>query len=106
MQNNYFETLKADPRHDFLTASPTKAGAIQNAARAGVVRILGGSYNRAITIETESEIFLQSYDTLILVKDKATGEVKKLWDGYSKTTLKHVNDFLGTAYSKKEWENL
>lgn len=99
----YFENLKNYYYNDYLTTSPTKAGAKANAAVSGIVRILPESNNRAVTIETENEIFLQSYDTLIVRKDKKTGEIVKLWNDYTKTTLKHINTFLGTNYSKKEW---
>jgi len=97
----YYEKISNE--YGWMRENPTKAGAIANAAINGTVRLLGGANNRAVTIETEKEIFLQSYDTLILAKDKATGEIRKLWNDYSKTTLKHVNLFLGTNYNKKEW---
>lgn len=102
---SYFESI-ADYKNGWMTETPKKAEVIANAAVTGTVRLLGGSNNRAVTIETEKEIFLQSYDTLILAKDKATGEIRKLWNEYSKTTLKHINLFLGTNYNKKDWMNL
>jgi len=100
----YYESISNE--YGWMAENPKKAEAIKNAAVAGIVRVLSDSNNRAVTIETEKEIFLQSYDTLILVKDKATGEVKKLWNGYSKTTLKHINTFLGANLNKKQWEAL
>lgn len=104
----YFESLKDDYRHDYLTKSPRKSEVLKNAAVAGSVSILPNSNNRALVIETEAERILQSYDTLICSVDKETGKVKKLWSGYSVTTLKHINDFLsayGFRFNKKEWLN-
>lgn len=44
------------------------------------------------------------------VLEDENGNFKKFWDGYSKTTITHVNDFrnaynMKTIY-KKEWESL
>lgn len=51
-------------------------------------------YGKAKVIEDENgEIFLQSYNTLVCYIDK-NGTIKKLWDGYSATTMKHINNFL------------
>ena len=51
-------------------------------------------YGKAKVIEDKTgDIFLQSYNTLVCYIT-AAGEVKRLWDGYSVTTLKHINDFL------------
>lgn len=103
----YFETLKTDYRHDYLTKQPTKSGAIDNAAIIGRVRILDGSNNRALTIETPDGVYLQSYGTIIL---KVQGDkIKKFWNGYSATTMKHINTFLNIyglpGFSKKTWLN-
>lgn len=91
---------------DYLTKQPTKREALINNQIAGKTTILPNSNNRAITIATDNEIFLQSYDTLILSLNTNTGEVKKLWDGFSTTTLKHINEFLsafGLSFNKKSW---
>lgn len=51
-------------------------------------------YGKASVIEDNNgEIFLRSYDTLVCYIDN-NGNVKRLWDGYSVTTMKHINDFL------------
>lgn len=105
----YFETLKADYRHEYLTKQPTKSGAINNAAIIGRVRILDGSNNRALTIETDNGVFLQSYDTIVAFIDN-NGNFNKLWDGYSTTTAKHIHTFR-LLYNlpgicKKEWKKL
>lgn len=66
-------------------------------------------YKKAYVLEDEKgNLFLQSYDTIVC--GIINGTFKKFWDGYSKTTLTHVNDFrnahnLSTLY-KKEWESL
>lgn len=102
----YYETLKNDWRHDYLTEQPKKAAVLQNAKIDGIVKILPNSNNRAVTIETEGKIFLQSYDTVILSIDKKTEEIEKFWNDYSVTTMKHINDFLvpyGKKFNKKEW---
>lgn len=63
-------------------------------------------YGKAKIIKDENgEIFLQSYDTLVCYIDNG-GNVKRLWDGYSSTTMKHVNDFLrlfNIAGGGKNW---
>lgn len=98
----YFESLK-DYRHDYLTSAPRKREAIENALRAGDVSILPKSNNRALIIDTPDKRYLQSYDTLILETDKATGATVKLWGGYSVTTMKHINEFMNRHISKAEW---
>ena len=113
----YFDEIKNHYRNpytgaesEYLEKSPTKTAVIENAQIAGDVSILPDSYNRALVIGTPEKVFLQSYDTLILVIDRATGEIKKLWNGYSVTTLKHINTFLkaynGRTFSKREWESI
>ena len=103
----YFESLKTDYRHDYLTSAPRKREVIENALRAGGVSILPNSNNRAVVIDTPEKRYLQSYDTLILETDKATGATVKLWGGYSVTTMKHINEYLykygGRGLSKKAW---
>lgn len=104
-KNKYFESI-ADYRSNYLTESPRKNDVLNNAKIDGYVVILPNSNNRAITIATENEIFLQSYDTLILSINTTTGEIKKLWNDYSVTTLKHINEFLrgyGLQFNKKSW---
>ena len=67
-------------------------------------------YGKASIIEdTNGEIFLRSYDTLVAYINKA-GKFIRLWDGYSVTTMNHVNDFLRCfnipGGGKKWWESL
>lgn len=66
-------------------------------------------YKKAYVLEDEKgSLFLQSYDTIVC--GIINGNFKKFWDGYSKTTIAHVNDFrkahnMETLY-KKDWESL
>lgn len=67
-------------------------------------------YGKAKIVEdTNGEIFLRSYDTLVAYINKA-GEFVRLWSGYSLTTMNHINDFCRfhglPGFSKKEWEAL
>lgn len=108
MKNNYFESLQTNLYNDYLMETPKKQAVIKNANIDGCVVILPDSNNRAVTIDDGTKIYLQSYDTLILSVDTLTGEIKKLWDGYTVTTLKHINEFLkpfGFRFNKKEWLN-
>lgn len=66
-------------------------------------------YRKAYVFEDEKgNLYLQSYDTIVC--GIINGIFKKFWDGYSKTTQDHVNDFrksqhMGTL-CKKDWESL
>lgn len=51
-------------------------------------------YGRAKVIETGNRIYLLSYTTLICYWDRNTSKFGKLWDGYSVTTMKHINSFM------------
>ena len=53
---------------------------------------------------------LKSYDTIVLYKS-AYGTIYKLWDGYSATTMRHVNEFInqyhgGNGGGKAWWNKL
>lgn len=107
MSRFYYDDLKTDYRTDYLERSPRKTEALNSASVEGKVTVLPNSGNRAITIETDDDIYLQSYDTLILRKEKQTGKVHKLWNDYTATTMKHINTFLELSKSmgKHEWES-
>ena len=67
-------------------------------------------YGKAKVIynDDDSIIRLKSYDTIVCAIDN--GNFVKLWDGYSVTTMKHINDFrmmfnLPTL-NKTEWMKL
>lgn len=62
-------------------------------------------YGKAKLVETDNELFLQSYDTLVCYRNEK-GEFKRLWDGYSPTTMRHVDSFLdycGMQGGGKKW---
>jgi hypothetical protein len=62
-------------------------------------------YGKARVIENDGETLLQSYDTIVCKIDRA-GNFKRLWSGYSMTTMRHVNSFLdhfGIAGGGKSW---
>ena len=50
-------------------------------------------YGKAIVIEHDGEIYLRSYSTIVCKLDKS-GHFRRLWGGYSDTTMRHVNSFL------------
>ena len=65
-------------------------------------------YGKAKVIEYEGGTkILESYKTKV-VKLAKNGTIKRLWDGYSMTTLRHVNEFLAQnginkKLTKKDW---
>ena len=63
-------------------------------------------YGKAKVIEKDNgEKVLMSYDTEVC-KITKSGEFVRLWDGYSATTMRHVNSFLdlvGMAGGGKAW---
>lgn len=66
-------------------------------------------YRKAYVLQDESgNLYLQSYDTIVC--GIVNGAFEKYWDGYSKTTKNHVNDFRKAnnfdTLGKKEWESL
>lgn len=71
---------------------------------------LPGANTRALYKVDNNKVVLQSYYTDVIMIDIDNNAVYKLWNGYSVTTLKHINTLLNMfkmpAYSKKEWENL
>ena len=65
-------------------------------------------YGKAHYYEYENAVFLRSYETT--VSRIIDGKFERLWSGFSKTTLAHVNDFRKlygmTPLNKKEWLSL
>lgn len=63
-------------------------------------------YGKTLVIEKDNgEKVLQSYNTEVC-KVTSGGEFVRLWDGYSVTTMRHVNSFLefcGIAGGGKSW---
>lgn len=64
--------------------------------------------NRAVIIPTESGYILRSYYTNVC--EIRNNKFIKLWEGYSNTTLKHINAFRNhfhfNTLSKREWIEL
>ena len=66
-------------------------------------------YGKAKIIYHDSgEIYLKSYESLVCKINK-NHTFEKLWNGYSHTTMKHINDFRDyfnfEPLTKKEWLN-
>lgn len=66
-------------------------------------------YGKAKYWGENGETFLRSYETVVCKLD-TEGKFVKMWDGYSPTTMKHINSFRVLAgletMNKKTWENL
>jgi hypothetical protein len=64
-------------------------------------------YGKAIVTESDY-ISLKSYETIVCYIH--LGEFRRTWNGYSATTMKHINTFIDAyGYSgggKAWWENL
>lgn len=64
-------------------------------------------YGKAKVIQTGNIVTLLSYDTNVCSYNKQTHEFTRLWNGYSATTMKHINDFLAVnkiqGGGKKWW---
>ncbi len=62
-------------------------------------------YGKAHVIEIDGETLLQSYDTIVCKIDR-DGHFRRLWSGYSMTTMRHINSFLrfcGIPGGGKKW---
>lgn len=68
----------------------------------------GSYYGKAHVIAEGQKLYLQSYNTVVC--GIVDGKIEKYWNGYSVTTMQHINDFLHQnqlpGYCKKEWEKL
>lgn len=63
---------------------------------------------KAVAIKDGNTVYLQSYDTIVgFVRN---GNFHRTWDGYSATTMRHVNAFLAYCSvdggGKAWWESL
>lgn len=71
---------------------------------------LHGSNSKALMLLTDDRVVLKSYYTNVLVIEFKKKAVIKLWDGYSVTTLKHVNLLLNLfgykSLNKREFMDL
>ena len=66
-------------------------------------------YNKATVIEKDNgDIELKSYDTI--VARISNGKFERLWNGYSQTTMNHINAFINLygifGGGKAWWESL
>ena len=54
------------------------------------------------------EAYLKSYDTIVCSIELTGHVIRRHWDNYSATTMKHINDFLRSfdfpTLNKKQWE--
>ena len=70
------------------------------------------SFNGRAFVGTDNKynMFLISYNTVVVGYDTKTGEFHRLWDDWSATTGRHIREFykqLGyPAPSKKEWDRM
>lgn len=88
--------------------------ALKNRSVANGWAVMPNSGNRAYYRRNGNAIELKSYNTVVFSYDTVTGELKRHWDGYSKTTLKHVRMFTdmingksyrrNTTFGKANWE--
>lgn len=65
-------------------------------------------YGKALVAEVMAEktAYLRSYQTRVAAIDWENKRFKRTWDGYSATTMRHVNAFLeayGLAGGGKKW---
>lgn len=92
---------------DFLNPEEVKELRKDVKSRTGEFQ-LEGFGNRASVKEDGNRITLTSYYTEVC--EIASGEFKKTWDGFSATTLKHINIFCRyygfPTFSKREWIEL
>ena len=66
-------------------------------------------YGKALVLDGEhGEKMLKSYETIVCQYNPEMGDFVRLWGGYSRTTMNHVNDFRRLfnlpVLNKKEWE--
>lgn len=65
-------------------------------------------YGKAVAVEDGNKAILYSYGTP--VAEAVDGIIRKLWDGYSATTMRHINAFCerygAGEGGKKWWESL
>lgn len=66
-------------------------------------------YNKATVIEKDNgDIELKSYNTIVARISK--GKFERLWNGYSQTTMNHINAFINLygifGGGKAWWESL
>lgn len=65
-------------------------------------------YKKAYVLKDGNNLFLRSYNTIVC--GLVDGKFLRYWDGYSLTTMNHVNDFRMqhglNRLNKKDWNNI
>lgn len=70
------------------------------------------TYNKATVIEKDGVAYLQSYDTIVCGINLETKEFYRFWDGFSRTTQRHIQMFCdeymvsGKVALKDNWESI
>lgn len=94
--------------HDYLTQREISELARDVKKRDGFQ--LKGFNNRATVKQDGYNLTLTSYYTDVASYNTMTKTFVKLWDGYSATTLKHINAFCDylkiPGFNKREWIEL
>lgn len=69
-------------------------------------------WGKAYVLTENNILKLKSYDTIVCEYNTKTHEFTKLWNGYSRTTAKHITDFvkqftdITSPTNKKWWDTL
>ena len=64
-------------------------------------------YRKAEIIRKDHMIYLRSYDTIVCGVDTNRMVFEKYWDGFSRTTMIHIKDFVYQfVYGGKHWDFL
>ncbi len=112
MTNKEYRTKKGNietyTSYDYLTRQEVSELARDVKKRDGFQ--LAGFNNRATVRQEGYNLILTSYYTDVASYNTMTKTFVKLWDGYSVTTLKHINAFCRylniNTFSKREWIEL
>lgn len=63
--------------------------------------------SHCVVVYTEKAILVYSYDTLVIAKNRKTGQLFRCWHGYSATTLKDINKALcNEMITKAKWNKM
>ena len=108
--------MKGNTMYSYLTNEDVKAIRNDSKANGWEPLPIKGANNRAYYRNNGNVIQLKSYDTIVFEYDITTGEYVRKWDGYSATTLKHVEMFCcwlegreyhrNTTFGKANWEGM
>lgn len=102
--------------YNYLTNEEVKAIRNNSKANGWEPLPIKGANNRAYYRRNGNVIQLKSYNTIVFECDITTGECTRKWDGYSATTLKHVEMFRcwlanipyrrNTTWGKENWDSM